>query len=146
MLKESTGLRNYMALTGSLKQALNLGTIVIYAGVVPATADAALNGNTVLCTVTNNSTGTGITFDTSASGGTISKAPAEVWSGLNATSGVASFYRHVAPGDDGTSSALQSRLQGQIATSGAELNLTSVSLVAGATQTVDFYSISVPTL
>ena len=61
-------------------------------------------GATLLCAVTVNSTGTGINFDTAASGGVLQKAPGEVWSGVNVATGVASFYRHVAAGDAGDAS------------------------------------------
>ena len=79
-------------------------------------------------------------------GATLSKAPAEVWSGVNAASGTATFYRHVAVGDDGTLSTSQARLQGTVGTAGAELNLSSVNLSNGATQTIDYYSVTQPTL
>ncbi len=144
-LQASTGLRNQLLDTNPLKTILNLGFIKIYAGTVPASADAALGSATLLCTVSNNSTGTGLTFATSASGGVIAKNSSEVWSGVNAASGTAAFYRHVTPSDDGTLSTTQPRLQGLIGTAGADMNLSSVSLVASATQTIDFYTVSEPT-
>ena len=90
-IKASTGLRNGTLATGSLRSLLNGGRINIYAGAEPATADAALGGATLLCAVTVNSTGTGINFDTTASGGVLQKAPGEVWSGVNVATGVASY-------------------------------------------------------
>jgi hypothetical protein len=145
-IKASTGLRNQLMDTGSLKGALDDGFINIYAGTVPATADAAVGAATLLCTISVNSTGTGITFDSAASGGVISKAPGEVWSGVNAATGTAAWYRHVGDSDDGTLATDQPRLQGLVGVSGADLNLSSVSLTSGATQTVDFYSVALPTL
>jgi hypothetical protein len=144
-LKASTGLRNKILDTGSLKSTMALGFINIYAGTVPADADASIGSATLLCTISNNSTGTGLTLDTAAAG-VLPKTSSETWSGVNAASGTASFYRHVAVGDDGTASTTQARLQGSVATSGAELNLTSTALSSGATQNVDFYSINLPTL
>ena len=146
-LKLSTGLRNKILDNGSLKALLAGGLIKIYSGTPPAAADDAIGGgNTLLCTVSLNSTGTGINFDTNAANGTLSKAPGEVWSGVNANTGTASFYRHVAAGDTSGSSATEARLQGLVGTSGAELNLSSVALVAAATQTIDYYSVTLPTL
>lgn len=146
-LKTSTGLRKALLDTGSVKAALDGGLINIYAGTVPATADDAIPGGaTLLCVVSLNSTGTGINFDTAAVGATLSKAPAEVWSGTNLASNTATFYRHVAAADDGTSSTSQARIQGLIGTAGAELNLSSVALTSGATQTIDYYSVTLPTL
>jgi hypothetical protein len=143
--KESTGIRNANLVTGSITSLLNGGFIKIYSGPSPATADAAITG-TLLCTISNNSTATGLTFETSASGGSVTKKLAEVWSGVNAATGTAGYYRFVTPTDDGTLSTTQYRLQGDIATAGAELNLSSISLTAGATQTIDYFVYSRPTL
>jgi hypothetical protein len=143
-IKTSTGLRNKILDTSAFRTFMNLGFIKIYTGSQPADADAAVTG-TLLCTISNNSTGTGLTMAASATSGTIVKAAAEVWSGTNAATGTAGYYRHVAAGDDGTSSTTQARIQGSIGTSGADMNLSSVSLTNGATQTIDNYSITLPT-
>ena len=146
-LKVSQGLRDKLMVTGSLKATMDLGFIRIYAGAVPATANDALGAATLLCTISVSSGATGLTFATTvASAGVAQKTAAEVWSGVNAATGTATFYRHVAVGDDGLLSTTQARLQGNIAVSGAELNLSSVALVAAATQTVDFYNVALPTL
>lgn len=139
----STGLRSKLMDTGSLKSILAGGLIKIYAGTAPLTADAAATG-TLLCTVSLNATGTGINFDTTAASGVLSKAPAETWSGVNAATGTATHFRHVAAGDDGTASTTQARIQGTISTVAADLNLSSTSLVSGATQTIDYYSVTLP--
>lgn len=142
----STGLRTAMLGGNSLKATMASGFIDIYSGPVPATADAAPDPSCVkLCRVSVNSSGTGITFD-AASNGQIPKNASEVWSGTNLASGTASFYRHVAPGDDATASTTQARLQGNIAQAGAEMNLTNTALTSGATQTVDYYVVALPTL
>lgn len=145
-LKTSTGLRNGVLSGGSLKSLLNGGRINIYAGTPPATADDAVGGATLLCAITLNSTGAGINFDTAAAGGVLQKAPGEVWSGANVTGGVAAWYRHVAAGDGGTLSTTAPRVQGLVGVAGADLNLSSVSLTTGATQTIDYYSLAWPTL
>lgn len=49
----STGLRNFLAESGSLKDALQGGKILVYSGSQPTTADAAPTG-TLLCTFTDN--------------------------------------------------------------------------------------------
>lgn len=145
-LKVSTGLRNGMLDSGSVKDQMDGGRINIYAGAVPASADDALGGATLLSVITVNSTGTGINFDTAAVGDTLSKAPSEVWSGVNVASGIATFYRHVADGDTAALSATEPRIQGEIGVVGKELNLSSVNLSNGATQTIDFYAIVAPSL
>lgn len=142
-MKISTGLRNHLLVTGSLKSALDGGFIKIYSGAEPASADDAATG-TLLCTVSVNSTGTGINFETAAASGVLTKETTEVWSGVNAASGTAGYFRHVASGDDGTSSTTQKRIQGSIAVAGADLNLSAVGLTSGATQTIDYYNVALP--
>ena len=145
-LKASTGLRNALLATGSLKATLDGGRIDIYGGSVPATADAAVGAAVLLCSITVNGTGTGITFGATPAGGTLSKASTEVWSGVNAASGTATFCRHVLLADDGTESATAPRLQGSVGVAGAFLNLSNAVLPAGAPQTIDYYTVALPTL
>lgn len=147
-IKHSTGLRNHMMDTGSAKSALDGGYINIYGGAsAPATADDAVPGGAVLlCTLSVNSTGTGINFDSSAVGAVLSKDPSEVWSGVNLDTGTAMWYRHVGDSDDGTLSTSQPRIQGSVGTLGADMEISNVNLTSGATQTINSYSIALPTL
>jgi hypothetical protein len=81
-----------------------------------------------------------------SSAGAMSKSTA-VWSDTVIVSGVAGYFRIVTSHDDGTLDTAtldQPRLQGTISTSGAELNLSNTSLVAGTTLTIDTYSVSLP--
>jgi hypothetical protein len=144
-LKVSTGLRNKLLDTGSLATLMAGGLIKIYSGSPPASADDAASGS-LLCTISLNSTGTGVNMASTASSGVLAKSTSETWSGVVALSGAATYYRHVAASDTGASSTTQARLQGEIATAGAELNLSSTTLTSGATQTVDYYSVALPTL
>ena len=144
-LQASTGLRNKLLDTGSLKSVFALGFIKIYSGAAPADADAATTG-TLLCTISNNSTGTGINMAAAAAAGVLEKLASETWSGVNAASGTATHYRHVAVGDTGALSTTEARLQGLVGTVGVEMNLSSTTLTSGATQTLDFYSVQLPTL
>lgn len=144
-LKVSTGLRNKLLDTGSLATLMAGGLIKIYSGSPPASADDAASGS-LLCTISLNSTGTGVNMASTASSGVLAKSTSETWSGVVALSGAATYYRHVAASDTGASSTAQARLQGEIATAGAELNLSSTTLTSGATQTVDYYSVALPTL
>lgn len=143
-IKLSSGARNKMLDTGSFKSIFALGHIKIYTGSAPATADAAVTG-TLLCTISNASSGTGVNMAAASVSGVLDKLSSETWSGVNAASGTAAYYRHVAAADDGTLSTTQARVQGTIGTAGADLNFSSTSLTSGATQTVDYYSIALPT-
>lgn len=144
-LQASTGLRNKLLDTGSLKSLMALGSIKIYSGAIPANADAAVTG-TLLCTITLNSTATGLSMAAAAAAGVLEKLSSETWSGVNAASGTATYYRHVAVGDTGALSTTEARLQGLVGTVGVEMNLSSTTLTSGATQTLDFYSVQLPTL
>jgi hypothetical protein len=139
----STGLRDKLMSTGSLSSIMNLGFIYIYSGAVPANADAALTG-TQLCKVSNNSTATGLTMDPSV-GGVLPKKASEVWSGLNGATGTASYFRWVGSADTGALSTTEPRIQGLVGTVGTDMNLSSVSLTSGATQTIDTFNWTLPT-
>lgn len=147
-LKASTGLRNKLLDTNPLRTIFNLGFLNIYAGPVPSSADDALVGgtHTLLCQISNNNTTTGITFAASASGGAITKNAGETWSKAAAATGTAAFYRLVTASDTGASSTTEARVQGTCGTSGADLNLTSLSFTASTVYSIDSYSVSIPTL
>lgn len=121
-VKASTGLRNKVLDTSPLKTVLASGFIKIYSGPEPADADAAIaGGNTLLCTISVNSGGTGLTFAASAASGTIVKNASEVWSGNNVASGTATFYRFVTAADTGVLSTTEARLQGSIGLAAADM-------------------------
>ena len=149
-IKVSTGLRTSMLTLAGSTLATNLddGQINIYAGSTPADADAALGGATLLVTISDNSqaigVGTGLIFD-AAVAGVLSKAAAQIWSGVNAATGVSAFYRLVKQSDTGVLSTSEARIQGTISTVGADLNLSNTSLTVGGTQTIDAFSITMPT-
>jgi hypothetical protein len=144
-LKVSTGLREYMLATGSLKDALDGGEIRIFDGVPPATADEAETG-TLLVTISLNSTGSGISFESTPDNAVLVKASAEIWSGVNVASGTATYYRHVQIADDGSEDSSAPRIQGTVGIAGADMNLSSTTLTESATQTLDYYSVAFPTL
>ena len=141
-VKVSTGLRNALLDSASLKGILDGGFLDIYSGTIPATADDALTGATLLCRVSNG--GSGLTFDTNAVGGVLSKNPSEVWQGLNTASGVASFFRFVSASDTGAASDTEERIQGTVAVLGADLNISNTSLTVSAPQAIQFFYVALP--
>ncbi|EER61549.1 conserved hypothetical protein [Acidovorax delafieldii 2AN] len=147
-LLASTGLRNKVLDTASVKSILAGGFIHVYSSTVadiPATADAAIDPakHTKLLTVYGDGFSAGLNLGT-ASGRAIGKAAGETWSGPVLATGNAVFFRYVAAGDTGALSTTEARYQGRCGTSGAELNLSSLALTAGNTQAVNFASISLP--
>ena len=144
-LRTSTGLRNHMLVTGSLKTALDTGNIKVYSGTEPVNADSPVTG-TLLLTITINASATGLSMDTAAAGGVLAKPVGAVWSGTIAATGTAGYYRHVGPADDGTASTTQPRIQGQVAVVGGEMIFNSLALVAAQVKPLDSYAIALPTL
>ena len=144
-LKLSTGARDHLLITGPMKTALDGGVIRIYNGTPPATADAALSGNTLLCTISDNSTGAGLNMNTVSAGGVLGKSTSQVWAGSIVANGTASFYRFVPIADDGTLSTTAKRIQGTVGTAGADLNFSSVTFVSGNSKSIDTFDVAQPT-
>lgn len=138
----STAMRNQLLDGGSLKDALASSLIFIYSGAPPANADSAVTG-VLLTTISVNSTGTGVNLG-DAVDGAIPKEPSEAWSGVNVATGTAGYFRWGTADDDGTLSTAFARLQGTCGLAGADLNMSSVNLVASATQTIDAATIAMP--
>lgn len=105
---------------------------------------------TITKTDTNMASGVtavnGLTFGDAAAGALV-KNPSETWSGVAVASNTAGWFRLVgAVSDAGSadSSEVYHRLDGNVATSGANLNLSSTTITSGATQTLSTFSITVP--
>lgn len=68
-----------------------------------------------------------------------------VWSGVNAATGTAGYFRFESTATDaGGSSTLLKRIQGTCGTSGADYNMSSTSLTSGATHTIDTFTLTLP--
>lgn len=98
-------------------------TLRIYDGTAPATADTALSGNTLLAQLTMSDPAFG-----AASNGVATASAITQDASADAT-GTASFFRIL----DSNAVVI---LQGTVGTSGCDLNLNTVSIVAGATVSV----------
>jgi len=149
-IKFSTGLKNAVLDTNSLKTSLDDGYIKVYSGTIPADADAALGAAVLLNTYSDNGAaagaGNGLDLDTSAASGAISKAPAQVWKGTAVATATASFWRYVQLADDGSASATQQRIQGTIGGAGADLFVASTTFTTSTEYTIDYFSVAVPNL
>lgn len=139
--KFSTGLRNAMLATDSLLSLLEGGNITIYKGTPPDTADDAVTSRTgdILVTIENT------VFDQTPVLGSVVKDAGETWSAEIAATGTATWFRHTASDDTGVESESEARIQGDVGVAGAALNLSSINLIDGATQTLDYYTITLPT-
>lgn len=139
----STGLRNHLLATGSLKSGLDSGVIRIYTGSAPADADAAVTG-TLLCTVSLNDTGSGITLDTTPVDGVVSKNTSETWSGTPVATGVAGYWRFSATTDTGALSTTEKRAQGTIGTVLADMIVASTTFTASVLRQIDNAAFGMP--
>lgn len=113
---------------------LDGGNLYLYAGPVPASADAALdmvNDHTEVAKFTESGDGTtGLTFN-AATGRVVSKTSGESWQATTAFDGaedtepslLITFYRFCPAGDDGRGAATGARIQGTVGNllSGADL-------------------------
>lgn len=91
--------------------------LIVYSGTMPTNAATALSGNTAIATIT------ALAWGAAASGvATLSSSTAD----SNAVGGTASFFRVTK--SDGTTCIFQ----GTVGTSGADLNLNSLTIAAGA--------------
>jgi hypothetical protein len=143
-LQFSTQFRNDLLDTNDLATLFS-GTIKVYAGTVPANADASLGGATLLVEYTVDDDGsTPLSLDSSAAGGAIGKAPAETWSGTAEATGVATFWRYEESGDTGGAVTDERRIQGTVGGAGADLFVTSTTFTDTQLYTIDYFSISIP--
>lgn len=155
----SEALRNGLLQGSSVKEQLDNGFLYIYAGTVPADADAALDMtvttgvHTQLVKVAADAVPvdagvTGLQFAAAASAGAIAKLASQTWAGVvhfigkdQAQAGVgpltATFFRFCSAADNGQGigGASTPRIQGTIGTSGTDLIVSSVSLSDNGTNT-----------
>jgi hypothetical protein len=99
------------------------GQVRIYSGTAPADVNAALSGNTLLATLPLSATA----FGNAASG--VATAAAITSDTNAAASGTATFFR----AGSVTGGVITPVIQGEVGTSGADMNLNSVAITAGGT-------------
>lgn len=88
----------------------------------------------------------GLLFGDSAAGALV-KLPTQTWSGVAGASGTAGWFRlvgSVVDAGSADSSEVFHRLDGNVATSGANLNLSSTTITSAATQTISTFTITEP--
>ena len=148
MIRLSTALRNNLCGSTGFAATFANGIIEVRTGTQPATADAAATG-TLLGTVTLASgaftpgTATnGLTF-AAASAGSVSKSG--TWSFNGVAAGTAGWFRLKGNAlDNDLLSTTLPRLDGSIAVSGADMNLSNISIAVSAPTTVDSFTFTFP--
>ena len=120
-------------------------------GTLPNTWVVASTVTTITKTDTNMSGGVnsanGLKFGDSANGALVKDA-AQTWSGVGlAPGGTAGYFRFkgaVSDAGSADSAELYFRLDGSVSTSGANLNLSSTSIVTSATQSISAWTLTEP--
>jgi hypothetical protein len=118
-------------------------------GTLPNGWVVASTVTTITKTDTNMSGGVnsvnGLSFGAAAAG-VLAKLSTQTWSGTAGNSGTAQSFRLKGPiaDADGASNTTNMRLDGNISTSGANLNLNAVAIVAAVLQTISSFSVTEP--
>jgi len=137
---------------GSFAELFRNCVMRIYSGPQPASADAAETG-TLLVEITigagafsAGSPTNGLNFDpATVAAGILSKSASETWQGTASATGTAGWFRIYGNAYVTGASTTAVRVDGQCNTSGAQLNMSSLSVTASGTVTVDSFSVTLPT-
>ena len=119
------------------------GTGTAHNGIAFTTTVTTLTATVGAATISGGVAATnGLTFSL-PSAGTLSKSG--TWSFNGAATGTAGWFRMKASTTDGDgASTTLVRLDGSVAVSGADMNLSSLSITSGAPTTIDTFTISIP--
>ncbi len=143
-MKISTGLADTVLSSAPLRTALNGGEIRLYSGAMPASADEAIGGATLIGTY-KAAGANPLNFESSSVAGVLSKASSEVWSGTTVAAGTATWFRHVLPADDGTASSTAPRIQGTYGLVGTDIVAASNNYTSGVSlRPLESYNIRMP--
>lgn len=149
MLQISTALANGLLATGSVRSLINTGKLYLFSGPIPADADVAIDGgSTLLGVFTESDDGTtGLTFESTAVDGVLSKTAAEDWATTFSATGTATFYRFCEGADNGEGIAggTDNRVQGTVGPNMSyDMRLTTVAVVATESLSLDAFEIRQP--
>lgn len=152
-MKVSTGMRNHILATGSIKNAFDGMVIRLYGSptsqaaadaLIPAGADEDVSAATLLGTISLSGGGSGVNLDTTPSNGVLGKAPAETWVSTLVASGYFSFARISGTGDTGGLSTTEKRFQITVGVLNKEFLVSSAYKAAAEEQRMDSFYIGVP--
>lgn len=132
----------FVSMSRAVQDVFKDGFLKIYSGTQPTSPNDAVSG-TLLVTIYSDGSAAGLEFDDAASG-VLSKKSTETWSGTAGNTGTAGWFRIHAPGDALGSSTADERIDGACGTSGAELNMSSTSIVSGSVHSVSTFQLTMP--
>jgi len=126
---------------------LNSGALTFTGTTTTATVTSTTFGSGTGGSVVGAAAANGLKLDYNAAAGVITKDASQTWSGAAVATGTAGWFRYVGSiADAGAldSSAVYLRMDGVVATSGADMNMSSTAVTSGATQTLSSFSFTVP--
>lgn len=132
----------FITMSHSIQDIFNGGFLELYTGSRPSSADDAPPG-TLLVRIYSDGVSAGLSFDDAASG-IISKKSTETWSGTGITSGSIGWARLKTVGDGGSTSTTDERLDLNVSTTGASINLSSISVQSGVPLSISNFTITLP--
>lgn len=138
----STGFKNAVLDTNSVKTEFEGMKLKLYGGAIPENADAAETG-TLLCTIAGPS-GVNLDLAAAASGGQIEKLSSQAWSGdglaAASTGTTATHFRLETSSDTQAESTTEKRIQGTVGTTGGyDLQMANATIIEGDSYTIDFF-------
>lgn len=149
-LRVSTGLVNGLLASNSLKSLVEGASgflIDVYSGSRPASPDLGATGTKLFTLSVGGVSNSGMHLAATAADGAITELNSETWQGYGMANGTAGYYRLRLVADDGqTDSSTAIRIDGTVATSGADMNLTSTVVAVGAPFIVSSASFSLPNI
>jgi len=146
-LRLSTGLRAAIMASTGFVGGMTGGVLDIFSGAIPADADAAEGAGTKLLRITVDHgafPANALHFEATAPAGVAEKSTSETWQGLGLADGTAAWFRFYDSNDVQGASTTELRFDGTVGTSGADLILSSTSIIAGATTTIDTATFTLP--
>ena len=128
---------------------LNSGALTFTATTATAVVTSTTFGSGTGGSVVGVAAANGLKMDYNAAAGVMTKDITQTWSGTAVGAGTqtAGWFRYISSVADAgalDSSAVYLRLDGSIATSGADMNFSSTSITSGALQTLSTFSFTVP--
>lgn len=126
-----------IAAVNPLAALLNSGTLLVYTGSQPTDANTAVSGQTLLVTLTFQSTAFAGAAASGAAGSRVVTATANaITSGTCVATGTAAWFRCL------KSDAVTVVLDGSVGTSGADLNFSTTAFTSGAVVSISSFTIS----
>jgi hypothetical protein len=149
VVASSTGASGVITLTAlpGFGTTLNAGALTFTSTTTTTAVTSTTMGSGTGGGVAGVAAANALRMDFDAAAGVFTKDATQTWSGTAVATGTAGWFRYCGSVVDAgvlDSSAVYLRMDGSIATSGSDMNMSSTSVTSGALQTLSTFSITVP--